>query len=46
MKILIKIITFLIFVTPISTQNLYAGEKIKIKRIIILSDIFILMIVL
>ena len=37
MKILIKIITFLIFVTPISTQNLYAGEKIKIGLLIPLS---------
>ena len=37
MKILIKIITFLIFVTPISTQNLYADEKIKIGLLIPLS---------
>ena len=34
MKILIKIITFLIFVTPIGTQNLYADEKIKIGLLI------------
>ena len=37
MKILIKIITFLIFVTPISAQNLYADEKIKIGLLIPLS---------
>ena len=37
MKILIKIITFLIFVTPISTHNLYADEKIKIGLLIPLS---------